>query len=133
MCTIKKHRKRRSDEISTIFLVVVFICTSPLLFIFWSQGQEGRGMIAWVLAMVIVAVAKLFWELRRSVWFWVAVFVIIVIHIPIVVLIPWPNSHSRGSGYFAIALPDFFLVHWIFRMVEKNVSKRKKDIGVNGE
>jgi hypothetical protein len=97
----------------------------PIFFLFAHRAEPGRGMIATVFAGVILITAKLFWELKRNAWFWVAMSLIVAIHISIVLLVPWPNvSHARGAGLSVIGLPDFFLVYGIFNLVKKTNTKR---------
>ena len=120
---VSGNHKRRSNKLTKKFGVIAAICTCPLLFILSSQGQKGRGMIAAVVAIVIIIAVRLFWELRRNVWFWIAIVLIVAIHLPVIFLIPWPNSHARGAGLSVIGLPDFFLVYGIFKLVHKLISR----------
>jgi len=123
--SLKGARKRRPDELTKMWAVIAFVCSMPLFFLFAHRGEPGRGMIATVFAGIILIAGRLFWELRRTVSFWVAMVVTIMIHIPVVLLIPWPNvSHARGAGLSVIGLPDFFLVFGIFKLIEKTTKRR---------
>lgn len=120
---VSRNHKRRSNKLSKKFGALAAVCACPILFMFSSQGQKGRGMIAAVIAIVIIIAVRLFWELKRNVLFWIAIALIVAIHLPIISFIPWPNSHARGSGLSVIGLPDFFLVYGIFKVVHKLVSR----------
>ncbi len=74
-------------------------------------------------AIVVLLITRAFWDLSRSVWFWLASFSTVAIHALIVLLIPWPDSkHARGL--LALGIPDLFLVYGYFKLMEKLTTRR---------
>jgi hypothetical protein len=80
-------------------------------------------MAATVGASIIVVAIRYFWDLRKYVWFWVAVLFIVCLHVAIVVVMPWPDRDYRGIQLLPIGLLDFGIVCGIIRLVEKGFRK----------
>ena len=123
--SVEHVSKGRLDRLTAKWGVFAFACSSPLLLFFYHRGEPGKGMVASAFAMVTLIVAGLFWDLRKSVWFWVSAIGTVAIHVPIVIFIPWPDS-NHARGLLAIGLPDLFLVYGCFKMVEKTTTKRTR-------
>ncbi len=108
----------RLDRLTKSWALVTFVCSTPFLIFFYYRGEPGRGMVAMAFAITTLIVTRLFWDLRRSTWFWVSVVSTIAIHAAVVLLIPWPDS-NHARGLLAIGLPDLFFVYGCFKLVEK--------------
>ena len=70
-------------------------------------------------AAVIAVCAKMFWDLRCSVWFWLALTFVAFCNTALIAFISWNSKEYPGIVLLPAALPDFALVYGIFKIVEK--------------
>ena len=70
-------------------------------------------------AVLIILSARMFWDLRTDIWFWLAVMIAAVCNAALVMVIPWNNTDYPGIVTLPIALPDFVLVYGVFKLAER--------------
>jgi hypothetical protein len=68
------------------------------------------------------------WNLRKHVWFWIAIAFVVLVQVPIVVLIPWGGKGLTGRAVFPIAIVDGALSYGCLKMAEFLI---KKDDGAS--
>jgi hypothetical protein len=62
--------------------LLLAMCTLPIILPFAYFNQLGRGENAWLATMILSAIVRVRWELRRYPWFWLVIVIIAVLHIP---------------------------------------------------
>jgi hypothetical protein len=90
-----------------------------LFFVFVYLGDPGRGRAAGVGAAIIAVCAKMFSDLRQSIWFWLALTSMTLFNAALVLLIPWSSKEYPGIVLLPVALPDFALAYGVFRLAQK--------------
>jgi hypothetical protein len=111
------------DKLSRKSALVAMVCSLPLYFLFNYLGNPGRGEAAGICAAITLIVVEAFWDLRRSVWFWVTIASVLLLHVPLILLVPWTNKSYPGVVLLPIALIDFFVVYGCFKLVETAAKK----------
>ena len=115
----KKANVTKLDQITKTSGIVITLCISPLFFLFLYIGDPGRGRAAVIGAGVIAVCARMFWDLRGRLSFWLVLVVAIICNAALVLLIPWGSNEYPGVVLVPIALPDFGLVYGAFILSEK--------------
>lgn len=109
----------RFDPLTKKSVILLTLCASPLFFAFLYFGDPGRGRAAMGGAALIILCARMFWDLRTDIWFWLAVMIAAVCNAALVMVIPWNNTDYPGIVTLPVALPDFVLVYGVFKLGER--------------
>jgi hypothetical protein len=115
--------KQRSERLTTRLVVLLAPFVLLIIFGFAHFGQVGRGRSAALMTITIVAAIRLFWDLRRRLWFWPVMSIITGAHISLLFSIAWDN----GSYPSPLLVPDLVIdisaVYFGVRMIEKLTTK----------
>ena len=115
--------KNRMDKLSRKSALVAMVCSLPLYFLFDYLGNPGRGEAAGICAAITLVVVQAFWDLRRSLWFWVTIATVVLLHVPLILLVSWTNKSYPGVVLLPLALVDFFVVYGCFKLFESVAQK----------
>lgn len=107
------------DKMTTRSAIVIGLCSLPLYsLVEWFWGP-AKGRQAAIFAAVIMVAAWLSWDLRKKIWFWIAILILILMHIPLVLLVPWTNNDYPGVVLMPVALLDFAFVLAVITLLRK--------------
>jgi hypothetical protein len=106
----------KSAYIALLYAVPVFV-----VFCFLGRWETGIG--AWICSGLVFLVIRTRWDLRKHVWFWMAVAFGFLLQVPIVLLIPWNNRNLTGISLLPVAVLDYGLVYGCVKLVEKMMSR----------
>jgi len=106
----------KSAYIALLYAVPIFI-----LFCFLGKWEMGIG--AWICSGLVFLVIRTRWDLRKHVWFWIAVAFGFVLQAPIVLLIPWGNRNLTGISLLPVAVLDYGLVYGCVKLAEMLIRK----------
>jgi hypothetical protein len=87
--------------------------------VFIYLGDSERGKTAWFSAMIILMAIRMFWDLRKRVWFWITITIITLLHILLVFFIPWPFKEVPYVALMPVGLLDLAIAYGAIRLVEK--------------
>jgi hypothetical protein len=89
------------------------------------HNDAGRTLAAWVIAMALVASARIFWGRRRFLWFWATLAILTALHSLLILYVPWPDIHGPigGPALFPVGLLDIGIMCGCFKLVEKLMTK----------
>jgi hypothetical protein len=100
------------------------------LFIFFAYfGDARRGATAWFSGIVAFVAVRMFWGLRRLMWFWTTIAVILVYHILLIVLLPWPFEQLSYIQLLPLGFLDLGLAYGIIRLAEKLMDRIQRGDG----
>ncbi len=103
--------------------LIIFACTLPAVFLFWSFGAFDMGLNVGVcLGMNTLAVGNC-WDLRRHWWFWCVIILMLALNVPLIVMIHWPHRWVPRIELLPIGLADFAITVGVVRFVEKFIVK----------
>jgi hypothetical protein len=110
----------KSAYIALLYAVPIFI-----LFCFLGKWEMGIG--AWICSGLVFLVMRTRWDLRKHVWFWIAVAFGFVLQAPIVLLIPWGNRNLTGISLLPVAVLDYGLVYGCVKVAELLMTRNAGD------
>lgn len=105
------------------------LCGFPIFFVLAHFGYPDKGLIAALSFVVIVAVCRIAWRIRRRPWFWPIVGALIAIHVIAVILVHFPRAHFIILYVFPIFFLDFIALYTIFWFTERRFGGRKAQKG----
>jgi hypothetical protein len=112
-------RKSPFDRLTRKAALVVTLCAILLSFAFEYLADPARGRVASICAAMIMTTIWMRWDLRKRVWFWVAIAILALIHLPFVMLIPWTNKNYPGAVLLPEALLDLAIIYGAIKLIEK--------------
>ncbi len=115
--------KEKPRELNGKLLYLALLCSSPILFLFVYLGRTDQGFGAWACFTVVLLSIISRWDLRKHLWFWIAIALVVLIQIPIVVLIPWGGKGITGRGVFPVAIVDGALAYGSLKLAELAIKR----------
>ena len=85
---------------------LAILCSLPIFVLFAALGRVDQAFGAASCCAVVMLAAMSRWDLKRRLWFWVAMGVIVLAQVPIVVLVPWGAKGINGRAVYPIAIAD---------------------------
>ena len=119
----ENRHKEAVDSLTRGWAIWTAICISPVYILFVYLGDSGRGRAASVSAFSIAFAARLLWDLKNRVWFWVTIAIIAVLHIPAILFIPWGDQNLSYVALLPLGLFDLGITYGIIRLVENTIEK----------
>ena len=120
----ENRHKQSIDSITKTWAILLGICMFAIYVVFDERGDPGRGQAAAISAGAIALAARLVWDLRNRVWFWVVITIIVFLHVPFILLIPWKFRQLSYVALLPACLLDFVIVYGIIRLIENVVEKK---------
>jgi hypothetical protein len=115
--------QEKPRELTGKFLYFALLCSSPLLALFAYLGRTDQGFGAWACFTVVLLAMRNRWDLRKHVWFWIAIAFVVFIQVPIVFLIPWGAKGITGRGVFPVAIVDGALAYGLLKLAEMVIKR----------
>ena len=117
-----QENKSRSKVTRTAALLAMLLASPVFLFfIYLHKVEEGIG--AWICAGIVVVSIIVRWDLRSSVWFWVAISIGALLQVPFVLFVPWTNRYMSFVSFLPFGLLDYALVYGCIKLAEKVASR----------
>src|SRR5258708_23085573 len=115
----ENQHKQAVDSLTRGWAIWAAICTLPIYILFVYLGDSGRGRAAWISVGMIALAARLLWDLKNRVWFWVTLAIIALLHVLMILLIPWGAQNLSYVALLPVGLLDLGITYGIIRLVEK--------------
>ncbi len=119
----ENRHKQALNSLTRGWALLVLICTLPIYILFVYLGDSGRGRAAWVSTGVITFAARLLWDLKTRVWFWVTLAIIALLHVPMILLIPWGDQNLSYVALLPAGLLALGIAYGIIRLVENTIER----------
>ena len=74
--------------------------------------------------IVLLAAARIRWDLKGKWWFWVALVIGAALQLPLILLMPWAAPHLTGIGAMAFVIPGFLMALGCVFLAEKAYGNR---------
>ena len=97
-------------------------CLISFAFAYFVDG--GRARTALVSSGAILANIKIFWPLRKRVWFWAAMGCITVAHVLAIINIPLSGESYSGVRIAPIIAIDIFVIASLVTILSKVMTNR---------
>ncbi len=111
------------DRLTKSAALVVTLFAMLFYFVFENIGGFAKGRVASICAAMVVTTVWMRWDLRRRVWFWVAIVILALLHIPLVMLLPWTNNSYPGIVLLPGALLALAIVYGSIKLAETLMKK----------
>src|SRR5262249_14722918 len=103
--------------------LLAMLYSAPVFILFIASDKMGEGLGAWFATGIIVASITVNWDLRRNLWFWIAIMIAILLQIPFVQFVPWTDRYMSFVGLLAFGLLDYALVYGCIQLVRKRARR----------
>jgi hypothetical protein len=97
-----------------VFLGTILI---GLLFYRFGEFDLARPTIFFSIAIIIAIAMR--WDLRRELWFWIAMAVIVALHVPLILFVPWTTKWIPVMVIAPIFIGDFALITATIKVADK--------------
>lgn len=119
----EKNVKDQPRELTNKDYYWAILCSLPIFCFFAFMGRTDQGLgVAACFGVVFLAIRNR-WNLRRHVWFWIAIACIVLIQVPIVVLIPWSGKGLTGRAIYPVAIVDGAIAYGCLKIAEHLIKK----------
>jgi len=109
----------QEDKPSILFImliVVLAIVASDIA----KQHMPGSASVGvGGCTIVLLAVARIRWDLKAEWWFWVSLSIGAALQLPLIFLMPWAAPHLTGIGAMAFVIPGFLVALGCVFLAEK--------------
>ena len=100
-------QQKDQPSISFIMLIVIAAIVASDV-----AKQHARGNVAVGVGgctIVLLAVARIRWDLKGKWWFWAALGIGAALQLPLILVMPWAAPHLTGIGAMAFVIPGFLM------------------------
>lgn len=115
--------KEGSRELTAKSAYIALLYALPIMLLFCFLGKWETGIGAWICSGIVLLAVRVHWDLRKHVWFWIAVILAFIIQIPIVLLIPWDDRNLTGISLLPVAVLDYGLAYGCIKLAELLIKK----------
>ena len=84
-----------------------------------NRFDLAEPLLASVVVLGIVLATK--WDLRRNLWFWIAMTIIVSLHIVAIMLVPWTTKWVPAFVFVPFAFADVYAILWVLSRVNQFV------------
>jgi hypothetical protein len=113
---VNDHRKGEPGIWFIMLMVIAAIVASDIA----KQHVQGNAAVGvGGCTIVLLAVARIRWDLKREWWFWVALCMGAALQLPLIFLMPWAAPHLTGIGAMAFVVPGFLMALGCVFLAEK--------------
>ena len=100
------QQKNNPGILFIILIVIAAIITSDIA----KQHMQGNAAVGiGGCTIVLLAVARIRWDLKEQWWFWAALCVGAALQLPLIFLMPWAVPHLTGIGAMTFVIPGFLM------------------------
>jgi hypothetical protein len=99
----------------TTFCLIIapFLLAVYLLLIFLDLSDMGLTLFCSLAAILLVA--KIRWELRTRIWFWI----VMALHVPLIVFWHWPDRWTPTVELWVLVMADISIILGVLRVAER--------------
>jgi hypothetical protein len=112
-------KEKRSRVFTRRIALLSMLVTSPIFILFVCLKRFDQGLGVWICSGIVVGSIMIWWDLRKSVWFWVAITVAVLLQIPFVLFVPWADRYMSFVSLLPFGFLDFVIVYGCIKLSEK--------------
>lgn len=110
---------QQKDEPGILFIMLIVIAAIVASDIAKQHVRGSAAVGVGGCTIVLLAVARIRWDLKGEWWFWVALCVGAALQLPLIFLMPWAAPHLTGIGAMAFVIPGFLMALGCVFLAEK--------------
>lgn len=112
-----------THELTSKSAYIALFFALPVLLVFAYLDKWEMGIGAWICFGLVLLVARTYWDLRGSPWFWVSIVFSSALQAPFILLVPWSNKSLSGISLLPVAVVDYGILYGCMKLVEKAMKK----------
>ena len=105
----------------SILIMGAGLLTLLLLFIYMERQNMRLTLL--IFLPVTIVVIRIYWGLRKRIWFWAVIVLMMGLHIPLVFIVRMPERWVPPMALLPIVLADVIIVAGAVHLVEKFIVK----------
>ena len=109
--------QRKELSIWFILLIVIAAIVASDIAKQYMQNNAAAGVGG--CTIVVLAVARIRWDLKGEWWFWIALCIGAALQLPLILFMPWAAPHLTGMGAMAFVIPGFLMALGCVFLAEK--------------
>ena len=110
-------KQRNRPGVLFIILIVIAAIVASGVTKKYMPGSAAVGVGG--CTIVLLAAARVRWDLKGKWWFWAALFLGAALQLPLIFLMPWSDRYVTGIGAMAFVIPGFLLALGCVFLAEK--------------
>ena len=110
--------KESPRKLTRMSAFVAMLCSLPVLLLFAYFDKFYLGIGASICSSIVLLVIRKRWDLRKHLWFWIAVIFITILQVPIILLIPWHDSDLTAFTLLPVGLLDYYTLYGSIKFLE---------------
>jgi hypothetical protein len=110
---------QRKNDRSNWFILLIVIAAIVASDVAKQYTQNSTAIGVGGCTIVLLAIAKVRWDLRMKWWFWLALCVGAALQIPLILLMPWSDHYLTGPAAMAFVIPGFLMALGTVFLAEK--------------
>ena len=123
-----------SEKIPRIFTRTIamwaMLIASPVFIVFAVLGKLDEGIGVWICTGIVMGSAIIWWDLRRSGWFWMTILFACLLQVPFILFVPWGNKYMSFVSLLPFGFVDFAIVYLCMGLIEKKGHTDKKQSSI---
>jgi hypothetical protein len=119
---------KQAKNSGVLFIMLMVIAAIIASDVAKQHMQSNAAVGVGGCTIVVLAVAKIRWDLKREWWFWVALFFGAALQLPLIIFMPWAAPHLTGIGAMAFAVPGFLVALGCVFLAEKMLARSGDDL-----
>ena len=109
----------QKDEPGIWFIMLIVIAAIVASDIAKQHMRGNAAVGVGGCTIVLIAVARIRWDLKGEWWFWVALCIGAALQLPLILLMPWAAPQLTGIGAMAFVIPGFLIALGCVFLAEK--------------
>ena len=109
----------QKDEPGIWFIMLIVIAAIVASDIAKQHMRGNAAVGVGGCTIVLIAVARIRWNLKGEWWFWVALCIGAALQLPLILLMPWAAPQLTGIGAMAFVIPGFLIALGCVFLAEK--------------
>jgi hypothetical protein len=110
---------QQKNEPGILFLILTLMAAIVASDIAKQHMRSSAAVGVAACTIVLLAVARIRWDLKAEWWFWVALCLGAALQLPLIFLMPWSDRYLTGIGAMAFVIPGFLMALGCVFLAEK--------------
>jgi hypothetical protein len=110
---------QQKDQPGILFIMLIVLAAIVASDIAKQHMRSNAAVGVGGCTIVLLAVARMRWDLKGEWWFWTALCIGAALQLPLIFLMPWAAPHLTGIGAMAFVIPGFLMALGCVFLAEK--------------
>jgi len=112
-----------TSRTASMWGLVAFALSLPVDIAVSHFVDPGRGRAAGIALGLTILSIRVFWYLRKQVWFWITIAALTIFHVVLIFVVPWTMRSFPSPALWPVGIADFAAVCGCVKLCEKLMSR----------